>query len=72
MRRESRLGLLSLVLGLGIASCSDATAPIVPVATALIPGADSVSLSALGESRRLDVTVLDQTGTRMGAPPLMQ
>jgi hypothetical protein len=63
----------ALVVG-GIAllatSCKDATGPVVPVPTTVVPSAGSVSLTALGESQTLSATVLDQGGAEMSGAAL--
>lgn len=64
--RLRRLRAPTLLLATAIASCSDATAPEPPVATTVVPTADSVAFTALGEVAVLSATVLDQHGAPMG------
>ena len=63
-----RLLVCALVSLLG--SCTDATAPVVPSATTLVPGTGTVAFTALGQTRSLTATVLDQTGAAMTGAPL--
>ncbi len=65
-----RRSLYACLLALGLASCSDAIAPIVPVATTLTLESNSVSFSALGQTEQLSVTVLDQEGKQMNGAEL--
>jgi uncharacterized protein YjdB len=65
-----RRSLYACLLALGLASCSDAIAPIVPVATTLTLQSNSVSFSALGQTEQLSVTALDQEGKRMNGAEL--
>jgi len=65
-----RCSLYACLLALGLASCSDASAPIVSAATTLTLQSNSVSFSALGQTEQLSVTVLDQEGKRMNGAEL--
>ncbi len=68
--RVVRCSAYACLLALGLASCSDAIAPIVPTATTLTLQSNSVSFSALGQTAQLSVNVLDQEGKRMNGAAL--
>jgi hypothetical protein len=62
--------LYACLLALALASCSDGTSPIVPMATTLTLESNSVSFTALGQTELLSVTVLDQEGKQMDGAAL--
>jgi len=65
-------GVPAAALGvtLAFAGCSDGTAPKVSVPSSIIPAAKSVTLTALGETTLLPMTVLDQRGLPLEGPSL--
>jgi len=46
-------------------SCADATGPLVPEPTTIVPGVANIALSYFGEARTLSAGVLDQGGAAM-------
>ncbi|MEQ1856984.1 MAG: Ig-like domain-containing protein [Longimicrobiales bacterium] len=72
MIRSGRSASKSLAAGLVLAAiaCSDATQPVVPSPKTLVPTADSIGFNALGDSRQMSATVIDQTGNVMTGVPL--
>ena len=53
------------LVALGLASCSDATAPVVPTPNTLTVAVGGFSFAALGRTQQITVTVRDQGGAPM-------
>ena len=63
-------GLCAAIAAAGLASCSDATAPVVPTPTTLAVAVGSISFPALGRTQQITVTVRDQRGDPMSGVAL--
>ncbi|MDH3423814.1 MAG: hypothetical protein OEN00_12540, partial [Gemmatimonadota bacterium] len=63
MRSHQAVAACALIVSL--AACSEATAPVIPTPTTVVPAVDSVAFTALGQIQVVTATVLDQFGVGM-------